>query len=256
MPDYLIIGAQRGGTTSLYNYLSQHPSVAPALRKEVHFFDLNYRKGISWYRSNFPTFFSRYLFRQRHGCDLLSGEASPYYLFHPHAPRRVLKHLPQAKLIVLLRNPIERAYSHYNLARKLGFENLSFEEGIEKEEERLDGEVKKMLEDELYLGSSHRHHSYLRRGIYVDQLKVWMDSFPWDRILVLRSEDLFSNPPSVFGPVLEFLNLRPWEPKEYEKFNALEYQSINPSTRNRLAEFFKGHNERLYALLGRDFGWQ
>jgi len=256
LPDYVIIGAPRCGTTSLYNYLAQHPFVAPAFRKEVHFFDLNYNKGLSWYRANFPTVLSARLFEQKHGRPLLTGEASPYYLFHPHAPRRIRQHLPGAKLIVLLRNPIERAYSHYNLARKLGLEDLSFEEGLKKESERLEGEVSKMLRDEFYLSKSHRHHSYLQKGIYADQLKTWFDLFPREQILILKSEDLFSDPSTTFRQVLDFLHLPPWEPPEYEKYNALEYQKIDPSTRKWLAEYFQDHNRRLYDLLGRDFGWR
>ncbi len=104
LPDFIILGAQRAGTSSLYYYLSQHPQILPAVRKELHFFDDHYRRGLGWYRSQFPT---------RGARGTITGEATPYYLSHPHAPARIQRLLPQARLIVLLRNPVERAISHY-----------------------------------------------------------------------------------------------------------------------------------------------
>ncbi len=249
LPDFIIIGAQRCGTTSLYNYLSQHPCVVPALVKEVHFFDINFHKGIHWYRSHFPTFLEKY--KQ----NIITGEASPYYIFHPHAARRIFKIIPQVKLIVLLRNPVDRAYSHYHHEVRIGAETLSFEEAIEKESERLKGEIKKMLENENYYSFNHQHYSYLSRGIYIDQIKVWMSLFPKEQILIIKSEDFYANPSAVFRRVLEFLNLPIWEPKEYKKFNYANYPKMNPATRKRLIKFFEPYNQKLYEYLGVNFGW-
>lgn len=113
LPDYLIIGTQRGGTSSLYNYLVQHPAVGRALTKELRFFDRYYGKGVDWYRSCLPSAASRERLRGRSGLDLVVGEASPDYLFSPHAPGRVRQLLPDVKLIVLPRDPVERAWSGY-----------------------------------------------------------------------------------------------------------------------------------------------
>ncbi len=138
LPDYLIIGAQRAGTTSLHRYLIQHPGVRTTLRtKGVHFFDTGYGRGMSWYASRFPTRLTAWYVARRHGVELRTGEASPYYLFHPHVPGRVAEHLPQVKLIALLRDPVGRAYSHYQHEVARGFETLSFEEAIEAEAARL-----------------------------------------------------------------------------------------------------------------------
>ena len=110
LPDFLILGAQRCGTTSLYNYLAQHPSVGPlVLEKGAHYFSTNYDKSLAWYRSHFPMKW-RAAAERRHGRPFVTGEGSPYYLFHPLAAQRVAKTLPHVKLLVMLRDPVERAY--------------------------------------------------------------------------------------------------------------------------------------------------
>ena len=247
MPDFIIIGAQRCGTTSLYKYLTKHPSVARGLLKEVHFFDLHFRKGIPWYRSQFPSLFHKRAF--------IAGEASPYYIFHPHAPRRIFETIPQAKLIALLRNPVDRALSHYYHEVANGVEPLSFEDAIDREGERLDGEMEKLLEDEDYQSFNHRHFSYLLRGIYVDQLKVWMDLFSKEQLLILRSEDMLSDPSATTKRVSDFLGLPGWEPNTFKKYNARAYPKMDPNTRKRLIEYFEPHNQRLYEYLGVNLGW-
>src|SRR5207248_7427804 len=136
LPDFLIIGTQRGGTTSLYRYLKAHPCIGATSNKDLHFFDRRFHKGLSWYRSHFPTKLEKAYAEQLRRLTLVTGEASPSYLFHPHAPKRVAQVLPHVKLIVLLRNPVSRAYSQYHHAVELGFETLSFAEAIEAEEER------------------------------------------------------------------------------------------------------------------------
>lgn len=254
-PDYLIIGTQRGGTTSLYRYLARHPAHARALTKELRFFDLNWGRGVGWYRSRFPSRRYRDLVRRTRGLDLVVGEASPDYMFHPHAPRRVGEVLPAAKLIVLLRNPVDRAYSHYWHQFRRGHERLSFEEAVAREPERLAGELERTQREEDYVSYERHHHSYLARGAYADQLPAWMELFPKDRFLVERSEDLFEDPGAVFGRVLEFLGLSPGGPGTYEQFNAFTQDSMDPETRERLEEHFRPHNRRLYELLGRDLGW-
>src|SRR5437764_5111475 len=123
LPDFLIIGTQRGGTTSLYHYLKTHPCVQLANTKDTHFFDKKFNKGLSWYRGHFPTRLGKYYTQRVRQQPFVTGEASPSYLFHPHAPGRVAQLLPSARLIVLLRNPVDRAYSQYFHAVKLGHES-------------------------------------------------------------------------------------------------------------------------------------
>lgn len=255
LPDYLIIGTQRGGTTSLYKYLAEHPAHARALTKELRFFDLNHRKGVSWYRSRFPSRRYREAVKRTRGVDLVVGEASPDYIFHPHAPGRVAALLPTVKLIVLLRDPVDRAYSHYWHQYQRGHEQLSFHEAIEREGERLDGELERIVSDEDYVSYERHHHSYLARSLYADQLAAWFDLFPREQFMIERSEDLFQDPEALFGRVLAFLGLPRGGPRKFERFNAFTQRPMDAAMRARLKEHFRPHNERLSLLLGRDLGW-
>jgi len=252
LPDFLIIGAQKCGTTFLYQLLVQHPRVKPAFLKEVHYFDLNFRKGNKWYRSHFPV-------QIRNSRTYITGEASPYYLFHPHAAKRASMVVPDAKLIVLLRSPVDRAYSHYQhqVKRVSGKarESLTFEEAIEAEERILPAEVSKMLQDEYYVSLRHRTRSYLSRGRYVDQLLAWSCFYPRRRMLVLKSEDLFDDTTNVLERVLDFLEIPHWTPETYSIPNKREYTGVNPFVRQRLDEYYEPYNQRLYDYLGVDFGW-
>jgi hypothetical protein len=254
LPDYLIIGTQRGGTTSLYKYLVQHPSLAHALTKELRFFDLNYERGMGWYRSRFPTRTYRRLVRSRGG-DLVVGEGSPDYMFHPLVPQRVRSAVPEVKLIVLLRDPVERAFSHYWHQFKRGHETLAFEEAVEAEPTRLAGELEKILADPSYESYERHHHSYLARGRYAEQLERWLELFPRDQFLIERSEDLFADPALTYKRVLGFLGLPDFDLAEYETFNAFRSGEIEPGLRARLARGFEQDNGRLSDLLGRNFGW-
>jgi hypothetical protein len=256
LPDYLIIGAQRAGTTSLHRYLIQHPGVRTTLRtKGVHFFDTGYGRGMSWYASRFPTRLTAWYVARRHGVELRTGEASPYYLFHPQVPARVAEHLPQVKLIALLRDPVGRAYSHYQHEAARGFETLSFEEAIEAEPARLAGEEERMLAEPLYHSFAHQHHSYLARGRYAEQLERWLARFDERQLLVLSSERFFAEPEATFARVLEFLELPAFPPGAFERHNGYDYRTMGEEVRGRLAEHFREPNRRLYELLGDDFGW-
>ena len=238
-PDFIIIGTQRGGTTSLYRYLTEHPDVGPAFRKEVHFFDRYYEKGMSWYLAHFPM----------RGEVPMVGEASPYYLFHPEVPERASEAVSPARFIVLLRNPVDRAYSHYQMKVKRGVEPLSFEDALEKERERLSGS-----DDPMSL--TRRHYSYIERGLYVDQLKRWMSVFPREQFLIIKSEDLYEDPGRVLQQTLTYLGLQPWNLASFRPYHLNEYADINPDTRKRLTEHFAPYNQQLYDFLGRDLGWE
>jgi hypothetical protein len=256
LPDYLIIGAQRAGTTSLHRYLVQHPGVRTTLRtKGVHFFDTGYGRGMSWYASRFPTRLTAWYVARRHGVELRTGEASPYYLFHPHVPARVAEHLPQVKLIALLRDPVVRAYSHYQHETARGFETLSFEEAIEAEPARLAGETRRLLAEPLYNSFEHQHHSYLARGRYHEQLAHWRALFDDRQLLVISSERFFREPEATFRRVLEFLELPAFTPDGFEKHNGYDYRGMGDAVHARLVEHYREPNRLLYESLGDDFGW-
>lgn len=256
LPDFLIIGTQKGGTTSLYAYLSQHPNIAPPFGKELHYFDLNYQRGLGWYRSSFPLQVYKHYYEQTQKQPLLTGEASPYYLFHPFAPQRVAALIPQVKLIVLLRNPVDRAFSHYYHEVKNGRESLSFEEAIDQEKERLPLELTHFEQDEHYYSYFHHRFAYLARGIYIDQLQKWQQYFSVNQLLVLKSEAFFSNPKETYRKVIDFLNLPHWYPDNFQRYNAGRYaDKLDPEIKQQLHNFYAPHNERLYEYLGRRLDW-
>lgn len=256
LPDFLILGAQRSGTTSLARYLAQHPAVRTmASIKGAHYFDKNYQRGLAWYRGHFPSTPYRSYVRRRTGFDLVTGEGSPYYLLHPLVPSRVAEVMPRAKLIAMLRDPIERAYSGYQHEFGRGFETLPFEEAIDAERGRLEGERERMLADPAYDSFDLQHHSYLTRGLYLDQLLHWEEHLPRQQMLVIGAEEFFAEPERVFAEVLEFLELPAWKLAGYEQHNARSYAPMSPRMRARLEEFFRDPNRRLFEHLGRAFAW-
>jgi hypothetical protein len=247
-PDYLIIGAQRSGTTSLYTYLRHNRHIGKARKKEVHFFDFNYDRGMGWYKHHFPTLLAKRSAERRLGGPYITGEASPYYLVNPLVPARVHEALPSVKLIVLLRDPVNRAYSHFQQQRRLGNEtSSSFEEAIERETGVLDSESPSSL--------VYRKFSYLVRGIYVDQLERWLSLFPREQMLILQSEDFFRDPASTEKAVCEFLGIPPRRRAKYPRRSKKRYPELAPATREFLSSHYRDHNRRLYDYLGRDFGW-
>ena len=247
LPDFLIIGTQKGGTTSLYSYLSYHPRVREAYSKEVHYFDNQYKNGQSWYRANFPY----------HTRKLVTGESSPYYLYHPHVPERVYKAVPKCKPIVLLRNPVERAYSHYNMGnRVVSGPRESFEEAISLEESRIREDWNKMVDNPSLSLPNVQDYSYLDRGNYLEQILRWEKYFPREQFLILPSEQFFQDPQEVTRITWEFLGLRPVGLTDLPVRNQGAYKSsILPETKERLTAHFAPKNQALFNHLGQSFDW-
>lgn len=248
-PNYIIIGTMKGGTTSLYSYLCMRPDVHPATAKEIHYFDNHYHQGTSWYKTHFPM-------KKEMLPGQITGESSPYYLAHPCVPERIYRLLPEVKLIVLLRNPVERAYSHYQHNRRLNREPLTFDKALESEDERIAGEEKKMSDNPKYCSYNHPVFSYKRRGLYAEQLKRWLQYFPREQLLIIKSEDFFDNPKLITDQVCEFLGLKPYENGVYEKHNYFgSYSNMSEESRILLSEYFAPYNKELYNLLGVDYNW-
>jgi Sulfotransferase domain len=250
LPDFLIIGGQRCGTTSLYYYLRAHPQVLPALAKEVHFLSLHWMRGEGWYRAQFPL---RARKTGRRVSAPLTFEATPYYLAHPLAAARAAQLLPEVKLLVLLRDPVSRAWSHYRHMVRLGLEPLSFEEAIAAEPVRLAGEVERLEADPHYDAVRHRRYSYLTRGAYAPQLQRWLGHFPPDRFLVLGSERLLADPAGGYARVLGFLGLSAWAPSAFPLHTRPSpVPPVMPAdVRRRLEEHFAPATQQLQQLLGR-----
>lgn len=256
LPGFLIIGAAKSGTNSLYQYTVAHPNVGYCLYKEVHFFDSYFAKGVGWYRAHFPLQHRPVYYQLVRRQPFISGEASPYYIFHPSVPERVQKLLPKVKLMAILRNPVDRAYSHYQKNVRRGMEPLSFEEAIQCEEERLRGLEEQMLADQDAFYENHQLYSYVNRGIYADQLARWLRFYPREQLLMLRAEDLQDQPAEVMDMVFDFLDLPAWRSgKEYRRYAAYDYAGMNVATREQLLAFYRPHNERLADLLKMDFRW-
>jgi hypothetical protein len=248
LPAALIVGAQKGGTTSLFTYLAQHPGVLPPLSKEIHYFELNYARGAGWYRARFP-----YARRLR---DAITLDASPYYLAHPLVPERAARLLPDVRIIVLLRNPVDRAFSHYQHEVRGGRESLSFADAVDREPERLAGEEERLRADPTYYSYNHHRYSYLLRGRYIDQLRRWLAYFPRDRMLVVQSERLFQDPAETTAAVNRFLGLAAWRLPRYDPVYPGQYtDGIAGPLRSRLVRYFEPYNRALYAWLGEEYDW-
>jgi len=256
LPDFLVIGAQKAGTTALYAYLRWHPGIGGPSWKEVSFFDRHYPRGGAWYRGHFPNALRGWVAQRSNGRRLVVGEASPSYLFHPLAPQRVHDVVPRVRLIALLRNPIDRAYSHYQHEVALGREPLPFDEALDVEAERMRGEVERMTADPSYFSHEWWDHTYLARGRYAEQLERWYAVFPRDQLLVVSSADLDERPGETYAEILAFVGAESHELGDYPRLFRREYSAMSAETRERLAAYYAEPNRWLYDLLGRDFGWK
>ena len=245
-PDFLIIGTQRGGTTSLHAYLGAHARVSIPSAKELHFVTDRYERGLDWYLGQFPAGLAP---------GTLTGEATPYALFHPLAPRRLREIAPEAKLIVLLRNPVDRAYSHYLLERARGDELLDFSVALDAEPDRLRDEEAKLSHDPTYRSTAHQHYSYAARGDYAPQLERWFELFPREQLLIVRSEDLYRRGAETFARVAGFLGIEPETRAPFAAHNQTSGPPLDRRIRARLSRHFAPLNARLADLLGWDPGW-
>jgi hypothetical protein len=245
-PCFLVLGAQKAGTTTLQALLGQHPQVFLPACKEVHYFSLHADRGDSWYASHFTDAASQ----QR------CGDITPYYLFHPQAPARIRLLLPKARLVILLRDPVERALSHYFHARRHGFESLELEQALVAECDRLEG-AEQQLSVPGAVHFSHQKHSYQARGHYDRQIQAYRALFPDHQILVLQSELLFRQPHLCWSLLLEFLALEPMPLPAVIAANAGggEARQVSQALRERLRLHYAATTEFVKATYGIHWGW-
>ena len=259
LPSFLIAGAQRCGTTSLYRALARHPLLLkPVLHKGVHYFDADYGRGLSWYQGHFPLRMAAARLARRHGTQPLAFESSPYYLFHPLAGERIAADLPGVKLIVLVRDPVERACSAHAHELARGYETESdFERAVELEVPRLAGAEQSLRVRPYSLHHSHRHHAYLARGRYAEQLDRLEPLFGRERILVLDSHRFFAEPEGMYDRVLDFLGLPHLGYPVFERHNGRPLPRPLPdSVRRTLRDHFEVYDTRLTRWLGGDPSWR
>jgi len=247
LPDLIVIGVVRSGTTSLYHYLSQHPSIIKSAYDELGYFDSNYELGLNWYKSFFPSIFEKKKIKEKNG-KFLTYDVTPFYIYNQKAPQRIHQILPNSKLIVILRNPVDRSYSNYFL----GNQGKKFEEIIADEKESLN-KIDKNNVDEYY---NFVHTSMLARGFYAEQLENWYKIFSKDQILVIKSEEFATETNKIMNEIFNFLELPHYNIPDNSKKNKIHYESMNKETRIDLIEFFRPYNKKLYSLIGRNFDWE
>ncbi len=261
MPDFLVLGTKRGGSTSAWRYLIQHPQVMPMVTKwenlkSPHYFYWHYDKGEAWYRSHFPTVAARHAVQRRLGGKrVITGESSPYYLFDPRVPARAARDLPEARFLVLLRDPVKRAYSHYWERIDNDVEPLSFEEALAAEPARVQGELEKMAADPYYYSRPHDWYTYRERGIYAPQLRRWFDAVGRDRVKVIISEDMYRDPQPVMDDMSLFLGIEARPIPDFKQHNYRPSEPMREDTKAELREFYTPHNAELAELLGRELPW-
>ena len=251
LPDFFVIGPGRTGTTSLFHYLDQHPSLSKSAYDELGFFDVNFHLGFHWYRSLFPSILTKFRIKLKTNF-FMTYDVTPSYVRRPWIARRIKKLFPNSKLIIVLRNPIDKTYSHYYLSTTSG-ETRNFEEVIKKDMDDISKWNINSKDDNYF--ATKVENSKLARGFYVEQLLPWFELFPKNQILIISSEELASNTKNVMSEIFKFLNLPEYEIPNTDKVNVSKYSKMNPDTRKILINFFKPYNEQLFKFLDRKFDW-
>ena len=251
LPDFFVIGPGRTGTTSLFHYLDQHPSLTKSAYDELGFFDVNFHLGFYWYRSLFPSILTKFRIKLKTNF-FMTYDVTPSYVRRPWIARRIKKLFPNSKLIIILRNPIDKTYSHYYLSTTSG-ETRNFEEVIKKDMDDISKWNVNSKDDNYFATKVEK--SILARGFYVEQLLSWFELFPKNQILIISSEELASNTKNVMSEIFKFLNLPEYEIPNTDKVNVSKYSKMNPDTRKILINFFKPYNEQLFKFLDRKFDW-
>jgi hypothetical protein len=266
-PDFMIIGAQKAGTTSLHNYLCQHPLIDSATKKEIHFFssDFLYSKGLDYYHSTFP--FTN--------DDLLFFDASPSYLASNVAYKRIYEYNPKIKMIALLRDPVDRAYSAWNMyrTRYLKNRNWFFDDWVSFVGKSPDDYVKRTDEEvynfDVFVKNEIQHlslssfnsieASILPQGFYQQHLSKFFSLFPREQLLVLESSYFRKYTSKALENIESFLSIRKfdWDSVNLSPiFEGYYSDTLDQSTAYELSSFYAPHNEDLYRQLEVRFDWK
>lgn len=251
-PDFIIGGLPKCGTTSIYGYLTSHPQILTAVEKEINFFSHFFHRGLDYYYAHFPAIQNN---------NYLTGEATPSYFFWAN-PQGIFQLFPNIKLIFLLRNPVDRAISSFYLVRNLGIGQNSLEETFQFSIKRLKERLKldllrvqnKNFSNDFFLKQISLMHTI--PSVYIYFIKKWMTVFPKEQILILKSEEFYSNPSATMKQVHRFLNLPDYQLTEYRNYNPGSYSLISDKLRQQLVEFFHPYNQELEEYLGMEFNWE
>ena len=248
LPDFFIIGVVRSGTTSMYHYLNEHPSIVKSAYDELGFFDDNFRLGWSWYKTLFPTTITKRIVKRKTG-NFLTFDDTPFYFYNEDVAKKIKNYFPKTKLIIILRNPIDRAYSNYHLGVRMGDEKRTFDQAV-------DDEMQKIAEYNEIEMDDYISQSYLGRGIYAKQLEIWLKYFPASVIKILESERFSNDTEKTMNEVFEFLDLPNHNIRNLKKKNVAEYPPMRTETRQKLCNFFSEYNEELYDMLKVRYDWR
>ncbi|WP_028654847.1 sulfotransferase domain-containing protein [Nocardioides sp. J54] len=249
-PAFIVVGAQRAGTTTLFRLLSEHPQLCrPTAAKGTGYFDDNYRRGPRWYRAHFPL-------RRPGRWRRTAFECSGYYLFHPLAAERIARDLPECHVVVMVRDPVVRAHSAHRHEAARGFESLPFDEAVAREPERTAGQAELLAADPTAVSFAHRHHAYLQRGEYAVQVRRFIDALGRDRVHVVDADELFADPVPVYVDLQQQLGLAVHRPAEVGRWNERPREPLPEPLVARLRAYFDEHDAALAELLGREPSWR
>lgn len=258
LPDFLIIGAMKSGTTALYDLLQQHPGICAADTKEVGFlyWPAFYRFGESWYGTYFPRPRKMRKISDRLGYRALTGEASPAMIRHSYAIKAA-RHIPNAKLIVILRNPVERAYSHYqHVRRSITPDALSFAEALEAERSRIRHDIEMNQLEPDKVGPNLTRLGYMERGKYIEHIEQWLRYFPRSQMKILSYDEFKLQPAAVADEIVRYLELPPHRFSAPRILNrGHSHEPMDANCRSYLTEFYRPYNRRLFEFLDDDWGW-
>ena len=252
IPDFLVIGAKRCGTTSLYQHLPEHPCISKSPHDNMGFFNDNFHLGVNWYKSFFPTTFTRNKIKSKFG-DFLAFDVTTKYMEEESTANNVYQTKPNMKIIIILRNPVDRAYSQYHLSVRQTAERRSFEDVVEENMNRLNKESHEHYE--IKPKFSVKEDNYLKKGLYALQLRYWLKIFPRENILIVSTEEFESNQQIIYNKIFEFLNISKFEVKNTKKMEKGNYPPMKSETRNLLLDYFRSHNHELFELINIKFDW-
>ncbi|HKY19211.1 MAG TPA: sulfotransferase domain-containing protein [Rhizomicrobium sp.] len=255
MPHFIVIGAQKSGTSSMFSYLKQHPQIVRPIFKEPYFFDRHYHRGLSWYGCNFPARGAIDRLDDRLGRPHLTFEATATYVFDTEVPARIARDIKTRKFILLLRNPAERAISAYWHARRMGIESRSLAEAMDADLSRYQEEIAFEKGTGPAPQGDQPRPTYLRRGIYHEAVSRWQSVFSPKDLLILQSETMFADPAAVMAQVFAFLEIAHPEHIDFAPQNVGKYDARDAKVREILQEFYRPHNEHLNSISQTRIRW-
>ena len=253
LPDFLVIGAKRCGTTSLFYHLPEHPCISKSPHDNMGFFNDNFHLGVNWYKSFFPTIFTRNKIKSEFG-NFLAFDVTTTYMEEESTANNVYQIKPNMKIIVILRNPVDRAYSQYHLSLREKAEKRSFEDAMEENMNELNKESHERYE--IKPKFSVEENNYLKKGLYAQQLRHWLNIFPMESMLILSTEEFESKQQVIYNKIFEFLNISQFEVKNTEKMEKGSYPQMKSETRSLLLDYFRSHNNELFKLINKKFDWE